>query len=421
MAEAAPRAAGATGAADAAAPAAAAPAAAAAAATADFIPAPRAVAEGEGHKFYSAAIFRRGQKAELFAGGTEAGTDEHAELARKLADLHGVWALPRAGRDLSAAIWRPALGAAEVVLQRGKLLAHMGFTRGGRVHLFPEEAAYLVDRASLLLFVDACAPPRRRRKKYEDSAGGEEEGEAGGKEEQGGGASGSGSKPSASAAAAGAAGAAATAGATHGGKRLLSLREAEELLAAAGVPHDAYLVYCKLARAGLIAQRAPARWALRPAERPQDVWPRWYPAAAGGAAAAAGGADGAEPAAKRPRAAAPAAPAPRPPPTAAEYPNLRPLRPISAAALAAAAAAAGPPPPAFDVSAPNPRFSRRAPDAPLFRVACVPGLGAPPLGALAAADAAAAGVPVRYASVRAGDVGLYALAALEVRPILRRR
>ncbi len=397
MDEAAPRAAGAEGAAYAAAPA------AAAAAPADFIPAPRAVAEGEGHKFYSAAIFRRGQKAELFAGGAEAGTDERAELARKLADLHGVWALPRAGRDLSAAIWRPALGAAEVVLQRGKLLAHMGFTRGGRVHLFPEEAAYLVDRASLLLFVDAGAPRRRRKK---DNTGGEEGGEAG--KEEGGGASGSGSKPGASTAAA----------AAHGGKRLLSLREAEELLAAAGVPHDAYLVYCKLARAGLIAQRAPARWALRPAERPQDVWPRWYPAAAAAAGAAA--ADGAEPAAKRPRAAAPSAPAPRPPPTAPEYPNLRPLRPISAAALAAAAAAAGPPPPAFDVFAPNPRFSRRAPDAPLFRVACVPGLGAPPLGALAAADAAAAGVPVRYASVRAGDVGLYALAALEVKPILRR-
>ena len=43
-------------------------------------------------------------------------------------------------RDLSAAIWRPELGLAEVVLQRGKLLAHMGFTRGGKLYLFVEEA-----------------------------------------------------------------------------------------------------------------------------------------------------------------------------------------------------------------------------------------------------------------------------------------
>ena len=47
---------------------------------------------------------------------------------------------PRCRRDLSAAIWRPELGLAEVVLQRGKLLAHMGFTRGGKLYLFVEEA-----------------------------------------------------------------------------------------------------------------------------------------------------------------------------------------------------------------------------------------------------------------------------------------
>ena len=47
----------------------------------------------------------------------------------------------RRRRDLAAAIWRPELGLAEVVLQRGKVLAHMGFTRGAKLLLFPEEAA----------------------------------------------------------------------------------------------------------------------------------------------------------------------------------------------------------------------------------------------------------------------------------------
>lgn len=42
-------------------------------------------------------------------------------------------------RDLAAAIWRPKLGLAEVVLQKGKLLSHMGFTRGGKLYLFIEE------------------------------------------------------------------------------------------------------------------------------------------------------------------------------------------------------------------------------------------------------------------------------------------
>lgn len=43
-------------------------------------------------------------------------------------------------RDLAAAIWRPELGVAEVVLQRGKLLPHMGIQRGPKQYLFIEEA-----------------------------------------------------------------------------------------------------------------------------------------------------------------------------------------------------------------------------------------------------------------------------------------
>lgn len=43
-------------------------------------------------------------------------------------------------RDLAAAIWRPSMGLAEVVLQRGKLLPHMGFTKGAKLFLHVEEA-----------------------------------------------------------------------------------------------------------------------------------------------------------------------------------------------------------------------------------------------------------------------------------------
>jgi hypothetical protein len=41
---------------------------------------------------------------------------------------------------LAAAIWRPEVQLAEVVLQKGKLLAHMGFTRAAKLFLFIEEA-----------------------------------------------------------------------------------------------------------------------------------------------------------------------------------------------------------------------------------------------------------------------------------------
>lgn len=43
-------------------------------------------------------------------------------------------------KELAAAIWRPELGVAEVVLQRGRLLTHMGFAKGPRLFLFIEEA-----------------------------------------------------------------------------------------------------------------------------------------------------------------------------------------------------------------------------------------------------------------------------------------
>lgn len=42
--------------------------------------------------------------------------------------------------DFAAAIWRPALALAEVVLQKGKLLTHMGVSRGNKLYLCIEEA-----------------------------------------------------------------------------------------------------------------------------------------------------------------------------------------------------------------------------------------------------------------------------------------
>jgi hypothetical protein len=85
-----------------------------------------------------ASVFRRGQKSELFADAQS--LDERSELEHKLDDLHAVWALERAGHDFAAAIWRPDLALAEVVLQKGKLLTHMGVTRGNKLFLCIEEA-----------------------------------------------------------------------------------------------------------------------------------------------------------------------------------------------------------------------------------------------------------------------------------------
>lgn len=45
---------------------------------------------------FSAAIFRRGQKAELFGDADELAAEE-VELNSKLEELHEIWKLPRAG------------------------------------------------------------------------------------------------------------------------------------------------------------------------------------------------------------------------------------------------------------------------------------------------------------------------------------
>lgn len=45
---------------------------------------------------FSAAIFRRGHKQELFGDGEE-DDEEQIELNDKLNDLHSIWGLPRTG------------------------------------------------------------------------------------------------------------------------------------------------------------------------------------------------------------------------------------------------------------------------------------------------------------------------------------
>ncbi len=49
----------------------------------------------EQRRAFAAAIFRRGQKGELFGDGEE--QDAAEELRSKLDDLHAVWALARSG------------------------------------------------------------------------------------------------------------------------------------------------------------------------------------------------------------------------------------------------------------------------------------------------------------------------------------
>eukprot|EP00887_Chlorella_sp_A99_P000001 scaffold16.g1.t1 len=165
------------------------------------------------------SVFKRGQKSELFGDGDKL-LDEEEQLEIKLRDMHSVWALPRSGKDLAAAIWRPELQLAEVVISRGKLFTHIGVLHGTKLYLHIEEAVYLVDRANLLLLLDQGA--------YE--------------------------------------------------KRLLSTQECHDLMVGSGVPMAHYLIYCKLMRAGYVVQRHPARFVVPAGEDIRDMW-----AARGGA------------------------------------------------------------------------------------------------------------------------------------------
>lgn len=89
---------------------------------------------------FSASIFRRGQKKELFDELQEDAASLESELKSKLENLASLWAAERVGKELSAAIWRPDLELAEVVLQRGKAVAHLGCQQRSKLYLHIEEA-----------------------------------------------------------------------------------------------------------------------------------------------------------------------------------------------------------------------------------------------------------------------------------------
>lgn len=64
-------------------------------------------------------------------------------------------------KDFAAAIWRPEKCGAEVVLQKGKLFSHIGCFWGPKLYLTIEEAVYMVDRASMMLFQE---DPKTKKK-----------------------------------------------------------------------------------------------------------------------------------------------------------------------------------------------------------------------------------------------------------------
>lgn len=68
-----------------------------------------------------------------------------------------------------------------------------------------------------------------------------------------------------------------------GTQQLLSLQEAQDLMVGAGVGMDLYQVFCKLTRAGYIAQRHPARWIAGPREDLPAIWAHWREAGGAGA------------------------------------------------------------------------------------------------------------------------------------------
>lgn len=114
----------------------------------------------------SAAIFRRGGlKEELF--GSNQGQHDAEQLDRLLQDQAAVWATQRAGwvcteqhyslhraarlpahvvvphacsKALSAGLWRPAMGAVEVVVRGKQLFTKVGFTCAKKYNLHIEEA-----------------------------------------------------------------------------------------------------------------------------------------------------------------------------------------------------------------------------------------------------------------------------------------
>eukprot|EP00873_Tetraselmis_striata_P012183 jgi/Tetstr1/432447/TSEL_021823.t1 len=149
------------------------------------------------------SIFRRGAKRELFSSDEQPSRDAEAqELNAKLGELQELWRQPKGGskKETSLGVWLQELAVVRVAQARSKLLQHMGFTWRSDLHLFPEEAVYLMDRGTMLL---------------SDATG-----------------------------------------------RLIPLEEAVRLMCATGCDMPRYLVYCHFMRSGLYIKRHPAVWTI---------------------------------------------------------------------------------------------------------------------------------------------------------------
>ncbi|KAK9826601.1 hypothetical protein WJX74_004882 [Apatococcus lobatus] len=160
------------------------------------------------------SIFRRGGNKQETSAAPEQLATERQELDRQLDELEAVWSIPKQG-DVSIALWQQDSLTYLVVVPRGKLLQHMGFNWKGKLHLHPEEAMYLMDRANLVLF--ARSPEGRQPAQ-------------------------------------------------------LSLLEAYRLMTGAGASMDQYQVYCHLMRNGFIVTRHPALWSLPSDAEPKMAW-----------------------------------------------------------------------------------------------------------------------------------------------------
>ncbi|GMH32451.1 hypothetical protein BSKO_00285 [Bryopsis sp. KO-2023] len=156
------------------------------------------------------SVFRRG-------GQKESGNDPEKDLDEKLEQLSKEWNSQRIGKDQTVGLWKESLQVVEIVRARGKLLHAMGFFMNQKHYLHIEEAVFLMDRGSLLLFLEG----------FDCST------------------------------------------------RLASLQEAYETMNMAGVSVDRFVIYCQLKRNGFIVRRYPTMWSVAAEEVVASVWKDW--------------------------------------------------------------------------------------------------------------------------------------------------
>jgi hypothetical protein len=112
---------------------------------------------------------RRGKKETLLSpptgdGGGERPAAHVAKISKRTSKLRKAIDMPRTARlkHLTVADWDGALGMARVVMPRGNAVQSMGIFIDGVQYLFPEEAAYLIDRAQLDMRVEGVPASLQR-------------------------------------------------------------------------------------------------------------------------------------------------------------------------------------------------------------------------------------------------------------------